>query len=164
MKDEDVEAIAISGTRSYLQSLKNSDLMKDVAMVLMSRSRYPKLKKIYFGGALGVDSMMLTFCSRYNSQKSDRINLFVVVPDVLESQPKLAKDAIARYAHELIELKNQISRKDGWQAFQKRNEQMIDNSDLLYAFPLKGKTTGGTINAIKYAEKCSKTVIKYELE
>lgn len=116
----------------------------------------PHVGVIYFGGALGTDTIALKAALHYRIGK--RPHLVVVVPDTTSHQPAAARDWICQ-ADEVVELGNPITQDDGWASFKKRNEFLVDHGSCLVAF-FNGNYKSGTGHAIRYAEKNGLTVYK----
>lgn len=114
----------------------------------------PEIETIYFGGAIGGDTVALQSC--LDICVLDRPKLIVVVPNRLQDQPK-STHAISRKADEIIELGNNISVSDGWAAYHKRNAYMVDRSSDVVAF-WDGSANSGTSSCINYAKKLNKTI------
>jgi hypothetical protein len=95
-----------------------------------------------FGGARGGDSDALEYIAKTQpgSQRT------VVVPNRLGNQPVAAQQTTARYATEVIELKN-----SGSDRYQIRNRYIVDHSSRMAAFT-DGRKSGGTFNTIEYAK------------
>jgi uncharacterized phage-like protein YoqJ len=104
--------------------------------------------KILFGGALGIDTVTLKLA---NKLLPNSVELVVVFPD--KFNPLQFPDTRASY----IELGNEITSKDYFASFHKRNQYLVDNCDLLVAF-WDGIKKGGTYSAMKYAKKVNREV------
>lgn len=108
------------------------------------------------GGAIGVD---LDFAEMVlHTRKNDDIKLEVAVPcknqDLKwrQSDKERYKDILSN-----AEYINQISEKYTPDCMQKRNEYMVNNSELVIAF-WNGEEKGGTWNTIQYAKKIGKPI------
>ena len=99
-------------------------------------------RKYYFGGARGADSDAL----EYIAKTQPGTTRTVVVPDRIVNQPAAAQGTTARYATEVIELKNK-----GMDRYQIRNRYIVDHSNRVAAFT-DGRKSGGTYNTIQYAK------------
>lgn len=141
--------VAITGNR--LLSSSDHDI---IIKTMQELCTIPVLKTIMFGGALGADTVALQAALELDIPNKPR--LIVVVPDKLTSQPKQTQ-LISEQADQVIELGIPISSGDHFQAYQVRNEYMVDNSDYVVAFWNKIQS-GGTYNCIRYALKNNKTV------
>lgn len=113
------------------------------------------IEAIYFGGAIGTDTVSLKAC--LDLVVFGRPKLIVVVPNKLYHQPK-ATQTVSEQADEVIELGAPISVSDGWRSFHNRNEFMVDNSNRVVAFWKKSKKSSGTYSCMKYALKHNKPV------
>lgn len=115
---------------------------------------------IYFGGAIGSDSVALAAALKHRG-KGKGPKLIVVVPDTLSKQPRATR-SVSSKADKVIELGNKITAFDGWKAYRTRNVYMVDRAELLVAF-WNGKTkqvnkAAGTAGTIEYAKENGKKV------
>jgi uncharacterized phage-like protein YoqJ len=112
-----------------------------------------KPDKIISGMAVGVDQIAACVAVKLS------IPFIAAVP--FEGQEKIwPKEAKAHYNHLLSKTTEiKIVCEGGFTAwkFQKRNEWMVDNSDILIA--CWNGSSGGTANCVKYAEKIKKEII-----
>ena len=113
------------------------------------------IDEIYFGGARGVDTRALYWAHKY---KKPNTKLIVVVPDTIDKQPAETRGYINTLADEVIELKNPITKSDGFAAYQIRNEYMVNPCDLLISFWNGQKKNCGTYNCMEYATSKNKTI------
>lgn len=103
--------------------------------------------RFHLGGASGIDSLALLWLSDETPAE-----LVVAVPARLDDQPPDAQDAIAAVRNAgrltgLVELGGE-TRTAGYHA---RNRWMVDRSDLVIGFPLRGTQTSGTWYTLGYA-------------
>lgn len=151
-------SVAITGNRSLNEKdrIKIFETMKFIVT-------NPNVNSIYFGGAVGSDTVALE--SALNIICLEKPKLIVVVPNMLKDQPKETRK-ISELADELVELKNVITASDGYRSYQARNEYMVDNvgkDGVVVSFWDKDQS-GGTYNCISYALKCGKTVLNVTVE
>lgn len=133
MPDEKIKAniIGITGNRDY----------PDRAGLFRGLDRLQG-NKYMLGGARGADTDALEYLGK-TQPASTRT---VVVPNTLAAQQVSTQGTTARYATEVIELKN-----TGSDRFQIRNRYIVDHSDRVVAFT-DGRKSGGTFNTIQYAK------------
>lgn len=124
------ETIAITGHRIYPD---RAALYRGLDQ--LDASRY------LFGGAKGVDSDALEYIAK-TQPNSIRT---VVVPNRLIDQPKSAQVAIAKYANNIVELRN-----SGNNRYFIRNRYLVDHSNRTVAF-YDFRNKGGTFRTIQYA-------------
>lgn len=107
------------------------------------------IREVWFGGARGTDTEALLAALHHRGS-----NIFprfvVVVPNQIANQPKECWESIHR-ADRVIELGIPIQKEDGWAAFQRRNEYLVDEASTLLAFWNGEKS--GTGNTVAYAKK-----------
>lgn len=121
----------------------------------------PLVEAIYFGGAIGGDTVALQAC--LDMTFLDRPKLIVVVPFKLSDQPKITR-SVSEQADELIELGNPITVSDGYRSYHIRNEFMCDHSSKIVAFWNKSTKPSGTAACIRYALKTKKEVEIVEIK
>ena len=110
------------------------------------------------GGAIGVDMDFAEAVLQAKKQHKD-IVLEIAVP-CRNQDLKWSKDDKKRYAEILksADVVNALSESYTSSCMQKRNEYMVDKSDIVLAF-WNGEESGGTWNTINYAERKSKQLI-----
>lgn len=113
----------------------------------------PEIEAIYFGGALGGDTVALKAC--LDICCLNRPKLIVVVPNRLSDQP-VGTHQLSRRADQIIELGQPITMADGWRAYKARNEYMVDHATEVVAFWNKSTGPSGTASCIQYALKTNK--------
>lgn len=111
------------------------------------------------GGALGVDTDFAETVIEFRDHVYDDITLEIAVP-CKGQDLKWSADDKERYKQILEKADKVTILADHYTSFcmQKRNEYMIDHSDIVFAFWNRDKSTGGTVNAIKYAKRKNKRV------
>jgi uncharacterized phage-like protein YoqJ len=140
--------IAITGTRN-INPERQALIEKTLTEIITSRN---DIEAIIFGGAKGTDTIALECAYKIKQEQQKNFELVVVIPFIIDKQPREARDAIKRCAERLIELKLPYS-KGG---YLKRNEEMVKMADLLIAF--RDKNDGGTSNTIENARKFKKEI------
>jgi len=99
----------------------------------------PNVNEIVFGGAKGGDTIALKAALLHRAglyrpgAKPSIPKLVVIVPDVVRSQPPETW-AITERADEVVELHLPIIKDDGWLAYRKRNEAIVDRCNRMVAF------------------------------
>ncbi len=114
-------------------------------------------REIIFGGAVGVDTIALAAAQHHRSYgghtvRAHHSRLVVIVPDVVFTQPYEAREAIRRYADEVVELRQRITRDDGWAAYHARNRTMVDRATHVLGF-WNGDPRSGTGACLAYAAR-----------
>lgn len=142
--------VAITANR--LLTPDDHGIIFDEMMRLMTDGR---IESIYFGGAVGGDTVALKACLDVTIM--DRPQLIVVVPNRLADQPKITHE-ISKKADTLVELANPITVSDGWRSYHIRNEYMVDHAERVVAFWNKSTKPSGTAACIRYALKNKKPV------
>lgn len=141
------KVVGITGHRS----LAKGDIPK-IRAALKALVGNPAVSEIWFGGALGADTVALQAALEFRVGR--RPKLVVVVPNTTDHQPVETRAWIHR-ADQVIELKAEITVKNKYQAFQQRNEFIVDHSSVLVAF-WNGLFKSGTGSCVRYAQttKC----------
>jgi hypothetical protein len=147
--------ISLSGHRNV--SLKDESRIVAATKTLVNN---PTIDAMYFGGALGADTISLRAAATYRVGK--RPHLVVVCPNTRNHQPVDARKYF-HLADEVIELGYEITRDDGFKAFKLRNEYLVDVASSLVAF-YSGKRNSGTGHAVGYAESLGLSVYKIPVE
>lgn len=148
-------SVAITGNR-LLSKDDESKIFETIKFIVTN----PNVNSIYFGGAIGADTVALK--SALNIICLEKPKLVVVVPNTLKDQPKQTQNT-SEFADELVELKNIITASDGYRSYQIRNEYMVDHADVTISF-WDGIQAGGTYNCIAYALKYGKKVFNVKIE
>ena len=121
---------------------------------------------VIFGGAVGVDTVALWATMRPRTRGTVRLHrtrLVVIVPDTVRVQPHAAREAIRLYADEVVEMRNAITRADGWAAYHARNREMVDRADAVLGF-WTGDHASGTGACLAYARRMGREVWVEEIE
>lgn len=130
------------------------------------------------GMALGIDQFVMDVLIELKAEYEDIINIEIeaCVPFKLQ-YVKWNEVQQAKY-HELLRHADIITYVDTLDDYKDksveegkysktklhlRNHYMIDDADLLMAYPIEGKETGGTVSAIKYALANDKKVFITEI-
>ncbi|MBO2453759.1 hypothetical protein J4573_42185 [Actinomadura barringtoniae] len=109
--------------------------------------------RFYLGGAKGIDSLCLLWLA-----EETRAELVVVVPAALGDQPADARHAVAAVRQagrleQLVELGAE-PRTSGYHA---RDRWMVDRSEMVIGFPLRGTSESGTHYTLGYATNLDRT-------
>ncbi len=115
---------------------------------------------IYFGGALGADTVALRAAHEFREGK--RPHLTVVAPDTAARQPFEARKWF-KLADEVIELHYPITKNDGYESFKQRNQYIVDISTSLVAF-WNGDSKSGTGSAVRMAQQVGLIVHRVKIE
>lgn len=136
-------------TQEYLESL---------ACQIYDLMRKGDFTHFISGGALGVDIDFAEIVIGLRDNTFDDITLELAVP--CPNQQKLWSETDKERYSKILEQANivtNVSDKYTPSCLQKRNEYMVNKSDLVLAF-WNGKNKGGTFNTITYATKIGKTI------
>ena len=115
------------------------------------------------GGALGVDQDFAEAVLQAKHTYAD-IKLEIAVPcrtqDIRWSeQEKLRYHTLLNRADKVVVLSEHYT----YSCMQRRNEYMVDKSELVLAY-WNGEESGGTYNTVNYAERKQKNLIIYRLK
>lgn len=114
---------------------------------------HPEVKKVISGGALGWDQALAKAARAHGVPYV----MALPFPGFEDRWPVESKNVLYGLMHDAVEVVFVCDAGyAGWK-MQKRNEWMVDNSDLVLA--LWNGTTGGTSNCVKYAEKKQKPIV-----
>lgn len=141
--------VAVTGNRGVTAADRRT-----IRRALRELLSQPELETIYFGGALGADSVALR--AALELRRGGRPRLVVVVPDTLAAQPVETRE-VSRRADELVELGRPIAAADRWRAYHLRNRWMVDRASLVLAF-WDGAPRSGTGATVAYARRRGVTV------
>lgn len=138
---------------SYVVSITaHRDIPKEnipiVHAVMKGIVTLPHVDEICFGGARGGDTEALRAALHFRIEK--RPKLTVIVPDVLKKQPQQTWEW-SEQADEIVELGHEITGKDWYAAFGKRDQVLVDRANSLVAF-FNGNYRSGTGKTIRMAE------------
>jgi hypothetical protein len=147
--------ISLTGPRNV--SLRDERRIWDATKTLIANST---IDAIYFGGALGADTVSLRSASA--NRQGKRPHLVVVCPNTQNHQPSAARQYF-HLADEIIELGYEITRDDGFKAFKLRNQYLVDVATVLVGF-YSGKRNSGTGHAISYAESLGVSIRKIPVD
>lgn len=156
-------------------SRKNIKIMKAIRKEVLKliNSSNEDCFHFIFGGALGIDQMAFAVVLKIKKEllSSKNIELEIAVPFKEQFSAWFREDDIVRYNSQLS-LADKITYVDTLESYiipdtvegkysplklQRRNEYMVDNSDLVIAI-FDGKK-GGTYNCVSYAKKIFKDII-----
>lgn len=135
--------IVITGHRDYA----------DPGMLYRGLDQLHAIKEYIFGGARGTDTDALNYMAR----TQPGVDRHVVVPNRVQDQPMVARNAIRQHATRVTEL-----RRTGPDRYMIRNRYMVDRANHVRAF-YDGRGRGGTYNTIRYAEQTGKPVTVTEI-
>ena len=156
-------------------SPKNQQIMNRLRETILEiMNKYPNEDfKFICGGALGVDQMAFEIVS-YGIQFSNSRKYILELAIPFENQPIkwFNKTDINRYngQKEEADIVTYVDKLDNYKIkgyaediyypakMQKRNEYMVDNSDIVIA--VWDGTKGGTYNCVQYAKKKNKEIIQ----
>jgi len=141
-------SIAISGTRSTGHRA-DTDYFQVFADLVAPYAKPGQAVRFYLGGAPGIDTLALRWLAA-----ETRATLTVVVPATVAGQPEPARDAVhAAMAVGRLDVVVELERHDfpSIAAYHSRNRYMVDNSEMLIAFPLATGAAGGTLQTMEYA-------------
>lgn len=145
---EMLTSIAISGTRS-IDHRADGDYFRLFTDLVAPYAQWGEAVRFYLGGAPGIDTLGLRWLA-----EETRAILTVVVPAFVAAQPEPARDAVhAAVAAGRVDLVVELEQPDfpSTAAYHVRNRYMVDNSEMLIAFPLASGAAGGTLQTIEYA-------------
>lgn len=116
---------------------------------------------IYFGGALGADTEALKAALEIRDlTKKVTLSLVVVVPDILENQPRATQEW-SRKADRIVELQNPLHLKSSYRT---RNQYLVDNCAFLVGFWRAEDYKSGTYQTLQMASKSGKPVYVIPME
>lgn len=141
------------------ENVKIKEEMKTILTALLEQ----KCEKLvcYSGMALGIDLLFADSVLSLKDIFGERIKLICAIP--FENQTKnwvkhediVFYHLILEYADEIVNTSGKIEYKASY--LQKRNEYMVDHSDLILAY--WNGTPSGTKNCIDYANRLNKQVM-----
>lgn len=142
-------SVAITANR-LLTLNDHSTIFKKMLELVLDEN----VRTIYFGGAIGGDTVALKAC--LDAVCMNRPRLIVVVPCKLEHQPWATRD-VSRQADEIIELGNPITNADGYASYKTRNCYMVDHAKRCVGF-WSGDKKSGTWHCLNYAQTLGREV------
>jgi hypothetical protein len=164
--------IAITGTRGV--QIHQIDGVRET---LEKTIKANKPHTMYFGGAVGIDTIALVLSASilldmFNAGCTEArdTDLIVIFPDEVKDSSGHNVVEAKKFASKVIGLNNEITRKDGWKSYKLRNQYLVDNSDLLIGFPKTERkyeniTTGlGSWGTLAYAKEQKKQTIIHEID
>ncbi len=149
------QRVAITGNRGTTE--RDRGIVREAMRALVAD---PGISEIWFGGALGTDTIALEAALEY--RRGGRPRLIVVLPDTLAAQPQETRAASAR-ADERVELGRAIRAEDRWRAYHERNRYLIERATRVVAF-WNGEPRSGTSATIGLARKRGLPVEVVEVE
>jgi predicted Rossmann fold nucleotide-binding protein DprA/Smf involved in DNA uptake len=147
--------VAVTGNRGT--TARDRAVVRETMRALVAA---PGISEIWFGGALGADTMALE--AALELRRGARPRLIVVLPDTLAAQPRETRAASER-ADERIELGHPIRAEDRWRAYHERNRYLVEHATQLIAF-WNGEPRSGTAATIGLARKRGMPVEVVEVE
>lgn len=131
-----------------------------------------KAVTFYFGGALGVDQMAFNICKEIESENEGEYNFVLAMPflkqdnnwfkqkdkDELQYEKDEANKVVLVDTLDKYKIIGYIEGEYYPAKMQKRNEYMVDNSDIVIA--VWDGTKGGTYNCVNYAQKLGRKIIQ----
>lgn len=147
--------------------LKISDAIEDI----LSKCEVGDEIKFIGGGALGVDQMAISIVNTLKNFYPQWINVEIAVPFKNQACKWFNKTDVDRYISQLEEadIVTYVDKLDSYKIkgyqedvyytakMQKRNQYMVDSSDIVIA--VWDGTNGGTGNCVNYAKKQGKEII-----
>ena len=143
--------IGITGTR-YANKTHTGEITQALLKVINLHTP----SAIINGGAKGADlmSLIISHCLREGIEnESEKYKLITILPDNLTKVGRNTASVIEDYSDEVIELNLEITAANGWVGFRKRNEEIVNRSDLIMAFPNDSFENKGTAMTTNMAYK-----------
>ena len=144
---KDAYCVMVTGHRDLTEQDKTI-IQETIAQEVIN----PKVDTIYFGGAIGADSLALE--TALAARVGDKPKLVVVLPKTAKDQRSDLHELTGR-ADEIIELK--LSRKIYSDIWWEHDKWMVNSSQKCIAF-WDGIEAGGTYNAMRYAQQQEKEI------
>lgn len=165
----DVVSMCVTGHRPNkliggydLDNPSNQKIKEEMIKILTVLLEQKTNKLIcYSGMALGVDMLFADAVLTVKDTYDERIELVCAIPFEKQTNNWVNQDdidfynLIIKYADKVVNTTGEIEYKPYY--LQKRNEYMVDNSDLILAY--WNGTSGGTKNCIDYAKKLNKQIL-----
>lgn len=145
--------ISVTGHRPHRLGGYNSLVYDNLFKLAYSKLKSLCPEKVYTGMALGWDIAVA------RASLSLNIPYIAVIPFVGQEKTWKKEDQFT-YHHYLKQAQNVVECSAGYDryAYHNRNVYLVDSCDLLVAL-YDGETTGGTYDAISYAEKTNKPIV-----
>lgn len=149
-----------------LESTENVKVKNDMIKVLKALLEQKCDKLIcYSGMALGIDMLFADAVLTVKDEYDERIELICAIPFEKQTNNWVNQDdvdfynLILEHADSVVNTTGEVEYKAYY--LQKRNEYMVDRSDLILAY--WNGTSGGTKNCVDYAKKLNKQVMVREI-
>lgn len=139
------------------ESASYQEYIESMACYVGEVIRKQEVNYFIAGGAIGVDSDFAEIVLGLRDSFYDHIKLEIAVP--CPNQDKYWSDTDKETYARILERADKVTYvSDKYTNFcmQKRNQYMVDHSDIVFAFWNENKTSGGTYNTIQYAKKKNK--------
>lgn len=149
----------------------NKTIMKIIKETVIDLIENRSVDTFIFGGALGIDQMSYVVVYNLKLRLYPNIKLILAMPFekqsnnwlkrdkmILERQKQLADKVVLVDTLENYKINGLVEGEFHPAKYQKRNEFMVDNSDIVIA--IWDGSKGGTYNCVKYAEKMEKEIIR----
>lgn len=154
---------------------KNVNLMKYIkrAVNTLIKDNLDKNYNFYFGGAIGVDQFAFKCVNDLKKSEYVKGNVSMILCVPFRDQESEWNDLDQmRYTEQYLEADKivLVDQLPGYKMniegyhpgkLMKRNQYMVDNSDIVLAV-WKGSETGGTANTVKYAKKQNKIIMRLD--
>lgn len=151
---------------------KNQAIMKKISEVTENLILQRNAKQFVFGGALGIDQMAFEVVKKHQEHWCHELKMILAVPFKNQSIKWFRQSDLNRYNSQLkwadevvyvdtvdkYKLSNMQEGVYHPAKMQKRNEFMVDNSDIVVS--VWDGTKGGTYNCVKYAQKTNKEILQ----
>lgn len=149
---KDSHCVMITGHRDLAEQDKTLIQETLIQETIAQEVTNPKVDIIYFGGAVGADSLALE--TALTTRVGEKPKLVVVLPKTAKDQRSDLHNLTSK-ADEIIELK--LSRKIYSDIWWEHDKWMVNNSQKCIAF-WDGIEAGGTYNAMRYAQQQEKEI------
>ncbi len=140
-----IKSIGTTGSRSGMSNNQKTSLVSILNQLISFNN---KIIEIHHGDCVGSDSQFHNICVDI----IPNISIIIHQPekDILRANMHLLKPRNG----EIVSLKNKLS-------YLNRNKKIVDNSDILIAFPssINEVMYSGTWSTIRYAKKMNKKII-----
>lgn len=139
------------------ESISYQEYIESMACFVGEAIRKQKVNYFIAGGAIGADSDFAEIVLGLRDSFYDHIKLEIAVP--CPNQDKYWSDKEKQAYAKLLKRADKVTYvSDKYTNFcmQKRNQYMVDHSDIVFAFWNENKKSGGTYNTIQYAKQKNK--------